>query len=117
LSRGRPKIIHNLMKKENDGLLEISLYIEMSAHDPIRYGIYESDIMHVYISIIRSVPEYACPVWQPGFTKTQLNGIERIHKRSLRIIYPKLTKTKALLISELDTLQATLKNITGDFIP
>ena len=36
-----------------------------------RAGVPASDIVCVYISrpIIRSVLEYACPVWHPGLTK------------------------------------------------
>ena len=79
-----------------------------------RAGIYESDIIQVYISIIRSVLEYACPVWHPGLSKAQTNEIERVQKRCLRIIYPKLTYTEALLISGLDTLQSRRENITRD---
>ena len=79
-----------------------------------RAGIYESDIIQVYISIIRSVLEYACPVWHPGLSKTQSNEIERVQKRCLRIIYPKLTYTGVLLISGLDTLHARRENITRD---
>jgi len=77
-------------------------------------GIYESDIIQVCISIIRSVLEYASPVWHPGLTKTQTNEIQRVQKRCLKIIYPRLTYTEALLISGLDTWQAKRDNITRD---
>jgi len=61
--------------------------------------------MQVYISIIRSVLEYASPVWHPGLSKAQANEIERIQKRCLRIIYPERTYTEALLF-----LDSTLYN-------
>ena len=35
----------------------------------VRAGLLTSDILCVYCSIIRSVLEYACPVWHPGLTK------------------------------------------------
>jgi len=35
----------------------------------VRAGVPTSDIVCVYTSIIRSVPEYACPVWHPRLTK------------------------------------------------
>jgi len=79
-----------------------------------RAGICESDITQVYISIIRSVLEYACRVWHPGLSKAQANEIERVQKRCLRIIYPERTHTEALLISGLDTLQSRSENITRD---
>jgi len=77
-------------------------------------GICESDITQVYISIIRSVLECACPVWHPGLSKAQANKIERVQKRCLRIIYPERTYTEALLISGLKTLQSRRENITHD---
>ena len=70
--------------------------------------------MQAYISIIRFVLEYACPVWHSGLSKTQSNEIERVQKRCLRIIYSKLTYTDALFISGLDTLHARRENITRD---
>jgi len=79
-----------------------------------RAGICESDITQVYISIIRSVLEYACPVWHPGLSKAWANKIGRVQKRCLRIIYPERTYTEALLISGLDTLQLRQENITRD---
>jgi len=77
-------------------------------------GICEADITQVYISIIQSFLEYACPVWYPGLSRAQANEIERVQKRCLRIIYPERTYTKALLISGLDTLQSRRENITPD---
>jgi len=71
----------------------------------------EPDITQVYISNIRSVLEYACPVGQ-GLSKTQSNEIERVQKRCLRLIYPERTYTEALLISGLDPLQSRQENIT-----
>ena len=35
----------------------------------IRAGVDKSDIVNVYSAIIRSVVEYACPVWHCGITK------------------------------------------------
>jgi len=79
-----------------------------------RARICESDITQVCISIFRSVLEYACPVWHPGLSKAQANGIERVQKRCLRIIYPERTYTEALLISGLDISQSRRDNITRD---
>jgi len=81
-----------------------------------RAGIFESDITQVYISIIRSVIEYAGPVWHPGLSTAQSNEIERVQKLCLRLIYPERTYTEALLICGLDILQSRRKNITRDII-
>ena len=79
-----------------------------------RAGIHESDIIQVFISTIRSVFEYVCPVWHPGLSKTQSNEIGRVQERCLGIIYPKLTYTEALLISRLDSLHTRREIITCD---
>ena len=81
-------------------------------HYLARAGISEADIVHVYCSIIRSVLEYACPVWHPGLTKAQSKEIERVQKRCLRVIYPSLTYSEALNISGLETLTARRDDIT-----
>jgi len=44
----------------------------------VRAGLPTSDILCVYCSIIRSVLEYACPVWHPGLTKKLSKDIERV---------------------------------------
>ena len=70
----------------------------------VRSGVRESDAVTVYCSIIRSVLEYACAVWHPGLTKSQSLDIERVQKRCLKIIYPKLNYNEALRLSGLDRL-------------
>ena len=42
--------------------------------------------MTVYCSIIRSILEYARPVWHPGLTKKMSKDIERVPKRCLKMI-------------------------------
>ena len=52
-----------------------------------RAGVNSKHIVEVYCSIIRSVLEYASPVWHPGLTKAQSKSIECIQKRCLRVIF------------------------------
>ena len=40
----------------------------------VRAGVPTCDVVCVYTSIIRSVLEYACPVWHPGLTKKIVKG-------------------------------------------
>lgn len=47
----------------------------------------ESDLLLFYISMIRSVLEYACPVWHTGLTAEQGHRLESVQKRALAIIY------------------------------
>ena len=55
-------------------------------------------------AIIRSVLEYAYPVWHGGLTITQSNDIERVQKRCLRMIYPDHSYRETLPISGLERL-------------
>ena len=52
-----------------------------------RAGVPASDIVCVYTSIIRSVLEYACPVWHPGLTKKLSKDIECVQKRCLKCCF------------------------------
>ena len=70
-----------------------------------RAGVLQSEITAVYSSIVRSVLEYACELWHPGLTKEQSMKIERIQKRALRIIYPDLDYSDALVESKLQSLE------------
>ena len=45
-----------------------------------------SDLIYVYISLIRSILETACPVFQPLLTEGDKDKIERIQKIVLKII-------------------------------
>ncbi len=55
-----------------------------------------SDIIDVYVSIKRSVLEYACEVWHPGLTREQSNTLEQLQVRALNVAYPELNYRKAL---------------------
>ena len=59
-----------------------------------------------YITFIRPVLEYACPVWHCALTQSQQKRMERIQKRSLRIIlsYQYLSYDQALSLTGLETL-------------
>ena len=64
------------------------------------------DMLTVYITFIRPVLEYACPVWHCALTQSQQKRMERIQKRSLRIIlsYQYLSYDQALSLTGLETL-------------
>ena len=77
-----------------------------------RARVSQADIVQVYCSIIRSVLEYACPVWHPGLTKLQTNDIERVQRRCLKFIFPTLSYAEALSTSGLETLAERRDKIT-----
>ena len=74
-------------------------------------GVIPSDIVIIYCSVIRSVLEYACPVWHPGLTQKQDKDIERVQKRSLKLIFPDLTYTEALVETGLKKLSTRRENV------
>ena len=51
-------------------------------------GVPTRDIVYIYCPVIRSVLEYACPVWHPSLTSKLAKDIGRVQKRCLRIIFP-----------------------------
>ena len=53
---------------------------------------------------MRSVLEYASPVWHCGLTKLLTREIENVQKRCLKIIFPVLSYNDALKISGLERL-------------
>ena len=59
-----------------------------------------------HITLIRSVLEYCCPVWQSSLSVQLSEGIERVQKRALRIIFPASHYEDALKLSGCTTLCA-----------
>ena len=53
-----------------------------------RAGIGQHDLVTIYVSVIRHVLEYACPVWHTNLNKHITESIETVRKRALKCIYP-----------------------------
>ena len=53
-----------------------------------RAGISQLDLVTVYISVVRPVLEYACPVWHTNLPKYLSDSIELIKNRALKSIFP-----------------------------
>ena len=70
----------------------------------VRARVNQADIVIVYCSLIRSILEYACPVWHPGLSKKQSSDMEKVQKRCLKLIYPTLSYNEALKEAHLETL-------------
>ncbi len=71
----------------------------------MRAGINSTEyVVSVYCSLIRSILEYASPVWHAGLTKTQSDRIEGIQKRCLKIVFPDLSYDEVLFVSGLEKL-------------
>ena len=74
-----------------------------------RAGISQTDLVKVYVSIIRPVLEYACPVW--SLPKYLSDAIEMIQKRVLRSIHPGLHYDDILALVGLQSLNKRRDNI------
>ena len=53
-----------------------------------RTGISQLDLVTVYISVVRPVLEYACPVWHTNLPKYLSGSTELIQNRALKSIFP-----------------------------
>ena len=53
-----------------------------------RVGINQNDLIRIYVSVIRPVVEYACPVWHTNLPKYLSDNIEIIQKTCLKTIFP-----------------------------
>ncbi|CAH1271285.1 CACNA1B [Branchiostoma lanceolatum] len=51
-----------------------------------KHGLDTSDLILIYIGFVRPALEYACVIWHPGLTRDLSLKIERVQKRSLRVI-------------------------------
>jgi hypothetical protein len=53
-----------------------------------RAGINQNNLIRIYVSVIRPVVEYACPVWHTNLPKYVSDNLEIIQKRCLKPIFP-----------------------------
>lgn len=83
-------------------------------HQLVRARINSSDVVSVYCSLIRSILEYACPVWHTGLTVSQSNDVENVQKRVLRIIFPGLFYSEALVFAGLERLSIRRERLTRE---
>jgi len=80
-----------------------------------RSGINQHDLLRIYISVIRPVVEYACPVWHTNLPKYLSDNIELIQKRALRTIYPGYHYEMCLDKSNITTLAARRDTLCIDY--
>ena len=70
-----------------------------------RAGISQLDLVTVYISVVRPVLEYACPVWHTNLPKYLSDSIELIQNRALKFIFPDMSYNDILNDTGLRTLK------------
>ena len=61
-------------------------------------------LIRIYVSVIRPVTEYACPVWHTNLPKYLSDNIEIIQKRCLKTIFPGYQYEYILQMVNLPTL-------------
>ena len=76
-----------------------------------RAGISQNDLLKIYVSIIRPVLEYACPIWSTSLPKYVSDAIEMIQKPVLRSIHPGLHYDDILVLISLQSLTMRRDNI------
>ena len=52
-----------------------------------RAGIGQHDLVTIYVSVIRPVLEYACPVWHTNLNKHLTESIETVQKMALKCVF------------------------------
>ena len=50
-----------------------------------RAGICQHDLVTIYVSVIRPVLEYACPVWHTNLNNHLTESIETVQKRASNV--------------------------------
>ena len=78
-------------------------------------GVSTADLLTYYNSVMRSVLEYACPVWHTSLTAGQSQDIERLQKRALRCILGEISYTEACSSLGLSSLFDRREQLTKHF--
>ena len=78
-------------------------------------GLIITQLVQVYCSIVRSILEYACPVWA-ALPKYLEDAIESVQKRALRIVLPNCHYDDALIQSGITALSQRREEACINFI-
>ena len=70
-----------------------------------RTSVNQADLVTIYISVVRPVVEYACPVWHTNLPIYLSDNIEMIQKRAVRAIFPGMSYVDILNHINLSTLK------------
>ena len=80
-----------------------------------REGISQADALCFYMTVIRPVLEYACPVWHSMLTKKLSSTIESQQIRAMRIIYGDVQYDEVLVTAGIPTLHNRREKLTCNF--
>jgi hypothetical protein len=88
--------ISNMIKKANKRLYLLRLCK--------RAGLSDSDLICIFITLIRSILEYCCVVWHPALPRYLHEDIEHVQKRVMKVIFPHCDYNAALAQANIQTL-------------
>ena len=117
------KLCYKLSRCKKDSSCHISVSVVSNAASRVHFlkqvkraGVSIRDLLHFYTATVR-VLEYACPVWQSGFTAGQCNAVENIHKRYIRVVYCDTDSYYeiALIVAGMDSLKDRHEMIMARF--
>ncbi|MCH1414829.1 MAG: DUF1891 domain-containing protein [Glaciecola sp.] len=69
-----------------------------------RAGVPSRNLTNIYSTITRPVLEYACVAWHSSLPCYLNNHIESVQRRAMRIIYPGVPYSQALIAANIDSL-------------
>ena len=70
------------------------------------------ELIQFYVTCIRPITEYACPVFRDSLTKYLSHDLEMIQKKAMRIIFPWLSYRDALSAAGLQSLDDRRQELT-----
>ena len=77
-----------------------------------RANVGTKELLQFYITCIRPITEYACPVFPNQLTNYLSDDLEAIQRRALKIIFPRTTYDEALSRTGFQTLYARRQELT-----
>ena len=70
-----------------------------------RGGVIGSDLVAIYVAVVRFVLEYYCVLWNNALPTYLSSEIERVEMRALRIIQPRSSYQEALQLAKIAGLE------------
>ncbi len=81
-----------------------------------RAGVSQNDLLNMFLSVIRPVLEYACPVWHTNLTQYLSEHVETVQKRALRVIFMGHSYDKILHITDLPMLSQRREQLCKEYL-
>ena len=75
-----------------------------------------SDLLYVYLTVLRPVLDFAAPTYHSLLTATQTDELECLQRKAFKIIYnSNLSYSEALAVSNVETLKDRRQKLTLNF--